>query len=232
MELVDPVADVDPAASGAIFDDGVVGVFFWGDFVNGSAITLDDLAGVLGPESPVHHRCVCPDADVPYGEEIVLGVVVGVGVDFSCGYEGEGGVDGDGELDVAVLVSVELEFGFLLGDIVEVLVFLLLILHLLLDSLIDLAQPLDSSEDLGLRESECVEDGDACLIDVVEDVLVDGLAFDVGGVVLGEPLVLLLNLFEEDLEVLWLHEHDASPDELEQVDVLAELHGHVVGDLE
>jgi len=43
---------------------------------------------------------------------------------------------------------------------------------------------------------------------VVEKGLVVDLALDVGRVVFGQPLVLLLQLLQEDLQVLGLHQQD------------------------
>jgi hypothetical protein len=55
------------------------------------------------------------DRDIADGEEIVLRVVVGVGVYFTCSNKNERGIDVYGEFDVAILVSVYLELSFLFG---------------------------------------------------------------------------------------------------------------------
>lgn len=77
-------------------------------------------------------------------------MVVGIDVDGSGCYKYEGGVDVDGELDVSVLVPVELELGFFLVVVEGLIVFFLLVLHLLLDDLIDLAHPLQTTHEFGL----------------------------------------------------------------------------------
>lgn len=50
--------------------------------------------------------------------------------------------------------------------------------------------------------------------------------------VFGERLTLLLDLLEEDLEVVRLHEEDRSSYELQKVDIFAKLLSHFVADLE
>jgi hypothetical protein len=115
LQLVDSVADVHPAACAGVFDDWVAGILLRSDLVDRLAITLQDLASVASANSAREHGCVRADGDVAHWKEVVLGVVVGVDVDFSSCHQNEGRVDVDGELDVAFLVSVELEFGLLLG---------------------------------------------------------------------------------------------------------------------
>ena len=76
------------------------------------------------------------DRDIADGEEIVLRVVVGIGVYFTCSNKNERGIDVYGEFDVAILVSVYLELSFLFGGLVEGFVLLLFILHFFLDGLV------------------------------------------------------------------------------------------------
>jgi|688.fasta_scaffold2083973_1 hypothetical protein len=85
-----------------------------------------------------------PDGNVTDGEKIVLRMVVGIGINLACGNKDERGVDVYWEFYVSILISVDLKFRFLLGGLIECFVFFLLILHLLFDSLIDLAKPLST----------------------------------------------------------------------------------------
>ena len=82
------------------------------------------------------------DADIANWEEIVLWVIVGIDVDFSCGYENEGRVDIDGEFDVSIFISVYFKFGFFLVVVEWFVIFLFFILYFLFYDFIDLAEPL------------------------------------------------------------------------------------------
>lgn len=159
-------------------------------------------------------------------------MVVGVDVDLAGGHEDEGRVDVDGELDVAVFVPVDLKFSLLLVVVECFVVFLLLVLHLLLYYLVDLAQPLHPGQDLGLRQFERAAAGDSELVDVVEDGLVVHLALDVARVLFGQRFVFLLDLPDQNLQILGLHEHNRAPHKFEDVYVFDELGSHVEVDLE
>ena len=90
------------------------------------------------------------DGDVADGEEVVFGVVVRVGVYFTCGNENERGIDVYREFYVAILISVYLEFGFLFSGFVEGFVLFLFILHFFFDGLVNLTEPLCTSKNLSL----------------------------------------------------------------------------------
>lgn len=55
LQLIDPITDIDPASGGAIFDYGIGGVLFGGHFVDGSTVTLEDLASIAGADSSGEH---------------------------------------------------------------------------------------------------------------------------------------------------------------------------------
>ena len=138
LQLVHAVADVHPAASARVLDDRIGRVLFGCHFVDGLPVAFNNFAGVAGPHSSREHGSVCADGDVANWEEVVLGVIVGVYVDFSGSDEDKRRVDVDGELDVAVLVTVELELGLFLCGLIEGFVLLFLVLHLLLYYFINL----------------------------------------------------------------------------------------------
>jgi hypothetical protein len=154
LQLVDAVTDVNPASCAGVFYYRIGRVLLGRDLVDRLAIPFQDFAGVACSHTSGKHGSVCSDGYVAYWEKVVLRVIVGIDVNFSGRQQYEGRVDVDGELDVAVFVPVEFELSLLLGGLVKGLVLLLLILHLLLDYLVDFAEPLGSSEYLGLGKLE------------------------------------------------------------------------------
>ena len=106
LQLVDAIADIHPAASAGVLDDRIRGIFFRRHLVDRLSVAFNYLASVARPDSSCEHRGMRADGDVSNWEQIVLGVIIGVDVDFSSGDEDERRIDVDGEFDVSVLVSV------------------------------------------------------------------------------------------------------------------------------
>lgn len=166
LQLVDTIANVDPAASARVLYDRIRGVLFRRYLIYRLSVAFKDLAGVARPDSSCEHGRVCADGDVTDREKIVLGMIVRVDVDFTSGHKDERRVDVDRELDVSFLISVQLKLCLLLCGLIEGLVLLLLVLHLLLNNLVNLAQPLSPSQYLRLRQFQGWNAGDSHLVDL------------------------------------------------------------------
>ncbi len=145
------------------------------------------------------------DRDIADGEEIVLRVVVGIGVYFTCSNKYKRGVDVNGEFNVAILVSVYLELSFLFGGLVEGFVLFLFILHFLLDGLVHLTEPFCASENLGLGELKACHVGNPYFVYLRKEQLVGCLAFEVSWVIARQSFTLLLRLLQEYLKVIRFH---------------------------
>jgi hypothetical protein len=109
------------------------------------------------------------DRDIADGEEIVLRVVVGIGVYFTCSNKNERGIDVNGEFYVSILVSVYLELSLLFGGLVEGFVLFLFILHFFLDGLVHLTEPFCASENLGLGELKACHVGNPYFVYLREE---------------------------------------------------------------
>jgi len=154
------------------------------------------------------------DRDIADGKEIVLRVVVGIGVYFTCSNKYKRGIDVNGEFDVAVLVSVYLEFSFLFGGLVECFILFLFILHFLFDGLVHLTEPFGASENLGLGELKACHISNPYFVYLREEQLVGCLAFEVSWVIARQSFTLLLRLLQEYLKVIGFHKEDRSSHEL------------------
>lgn len=150
LQLVHPVANINPAASTRVLDYWVCWILLRGYLVQRFTIPFENLAGVSCSNASWEHRCVGPDGNISDREEVMLRVVVRIDVYFTCGNKYEGRIDVNGKFNVSIFISVYLELSLLFCGLIEGFVLFLFILDLLFDSLVDLTKPLGTSKNLSL----------------------------------------------------------------------------------
>ena len=107
-------------------------------------------------------------------------VIVGVDIYSACGNEDEWGIDVDWKLNVAVFVSINLEFCFFFVIIKGFIVFFFFVLNFLFNYLINLAQPLHSGQHFGLSQLHRTDTCDAWFVDLIKNSLIIDLTFNIG----------------------------------------------------
>jgi hypothetical protein len=72
---------MNPTPRAGILNNGMFGIFLRRNLINWFPLPFQDLTSISASETLGEHRCVGTDGNVADGEEVVLGVVVGLEAD-------------------------------------------------------------------------------------------------------------------------------------------------------